>query len=76
MPRTTRYDTPFDSWLRANEIKPVWLARKSGITRQTISRLRSGASRGTPRTRRDLVMACTALARKAVTAIELFGDDE
>jgi hypothetical protein len=76
MPRTSRYDTPFDSWLRANKIKPVWLARKSGISWQTISRLRSGASCGTPRTRRDLVMACTALARQAATAAELFGDDE
>jgi hypothetical protein len=74
MSRTSRYDTPFDSWLRANGIKPLWLARKSGISRQTISRIRRGLTRGKPRTRRDLIAACTALSRQHVTAEELFGD--
>jgi hypothetical protein len=76
MSRTVRYDTPFDSWLRANEIKPLCLARKSGISRQTISRLRRGVGCGTLRTRRDLVTACAALSRQSVTADELFGDGE
>jgi hypothetical protein len=69
-----RYETPFDCWLRANEIKPLWLARKSGISRQTISRIRRGLSLGTPRTRRDLIAACTALTRQVITVEELFGD--
>jgi hypothetical protein len=73
MPRS---ETPFESWLRANEIKPLWLARKSGISRQTILRLRKGVARGTPRTRRDLATACAALTHRAVTAEELFGDGE
>jgi transcriptional regulator with XRE-family HTH domain len=73
---SSRYDTPFDAWLRANEIKPLCLAQKSGISRQTISRLRRGSGRGTARTRRDLATACAALTRQPVTPEELFGDGE
>jgi transcriptional regulator with XRE-family HTH domain len=76
MPRKSGYETPFDSWLREHGIKPLSLARKSGIARQTIGRLRRGVSRGTPRTRRDLATACAALSRQHVTADELFGDDD
>jgi len=76
MKRNMRYDTPLDSWLRANGIKPFRLARKSGMSRQTISRLRRGLGSGTPRTRQKLIAACAALIRRPVTAVELFGEDE
>jgi hypothetical protein len=76
MSRKSTYDTPFDSWLRANGIKPLWLARKSGISRQTLSRLRRGLGHGTPRTRRLLLAACAAMTRRPVTALELFGDGD
>jgi RNA polymerase sigma factor (sigma-70 family) len=59
-----------------NGIKPLWLARKSGISRQTLSRLRRGLGHGTPRTRRLLLAACTAMTRRPVTAFELFGDGD
>jgi len=75
MARTTGYGTPLDSWMRANGIRPLWLARKSGMSRQTISRLRRGLGHGTPRTREKLIAACSSLIHRRVTAAELFGDD-
>jgi DNA-binding Xre family transcriptional regulator len=76
MTRKSPYKTPFDAWLRANGIKPLTLARKAGMSRQTISRLRRGLGSGTPRTRQKLIAACTALVRRPVTVFELFGDTE
>jgi transcriptional regulator with XRE-family HTH domain len=76
MQRKSGYETPFDSWLRKHGIKPLSLARKSGIARQTIGRLRRGVGRGTLRTRRDLAAACAALSGEHVTAAELFGEDD
>ena len=65
------FDTPFDRWLRAHSIRPLWVARKSRLSRPTVFRLRKG-SLGRQTTRAKLVAACSALMGRRVTESELF----
>jgi hypothetical protein len=67
-----RFDTTFDRWLRAHDIRPLRLARKANLSRPTILRLRKG-SLGAARTSARLVAACSALVGRRVTEAELFG---
>jgi hypothetical protein len=66
-----QFDTPFDVWLRANDIRPRKLARKANVSRPTLLRMRKG-SIGRAATRAQLVTACSALIGRRVTESELF----
>ena len=65
------FDAPFDRWLRAHSIRPLWVARKANLSRPTVLRIRKG-SLGRARTRSKLVAACSAFVARRVTESELF----
>jgi transcriptional regulator with XRE-family HTH domain len=69
------YPTRFDAWLAANAIRPLALARRSGVSRQTISRLRRGLSSGAPMTREKILTACKRMIGRPVQEEELFGGE-
>ena len=67
----TKFETPFDRWMRANGIRPLTLALKARLSRPTVLRIRKGVL-GTARTRTKLLVACSALVNRRVTELELF----
>jgi hypothetical protein len=67
-----KFDTPFDRWIRAHDIRPLRLSRKAEISRPTVLRMRKGGL-GSARTRANLVAACSSLVRRRVKESELFG---
>jgi hypothetical protein len=67
-----KFDTPFYRWMETNGIQPTRLAQKAEMSRMTIHRLRKG-NLGTPRTRKTVLSACSALSRRRLTELELFG---
>jgi hypothetical protein len=66
-----KFDTPFDRWLRANDIRPRRLAREADVSRPTVLRIRKG-SLGRRGTRTKLVVACSTLVGRRLTESELF----
>ena len=67
----TKFDSPFDRWMRANDIRPLRLAKRANVSRPTILRVRKG-SLGSVGTRAKLIAACSALMGRRVTESELF----
>jgi hypothetical protein len=67
-----KFDTPFDRWMRANDIRPLRLARKAHLSRPTILRLRKG-SPGTERTRIKVLAAFSTLKQRKVTEADVWG---
>jgi len=65
------FDTPFDCWMKANDVRPLHLARKAEVSRPTILRLRKG-SLGSARTRAKIAAACSAIKRRPVSQAEIF----
>lgn len=65
------FDTPFDRWLRANEIRPRRLAREADVSRPTVLRIRKG-SLGRAATRAKLAATCSTFIGRRVTESGLF----
>jgi hypothetical protein len=65
------FDTPFDRWLRANDVKPARLARKANVSRPTVFRMRKG-SLGRAATRAKIAAGCSRIVGRRVTDSELF----
>jgi len=65
------FDTPFDRWLRANDIRPLRLSQKAKVSRPTVLRFRKG-SLGRAATRAKVVAACSTFVGRRVMESELF----
>lgn len=65
------FDTPFDRWLRAHDIRPRRLARGADVSRPTVLRIRKG-SLGRAATRAKLAATCSTIVGRRVTESELF----
>jgi len=64
--------TKLERFLREHGIKPAALARLTGYARQHLVKIRYGRVKPRRRTKLSIAIACSALARKHVTAEELF----
>jgi len=64
--------TRLQAFIEANEIKPARLAKKSGISRQHILRLRRGLMEPRRITMVLLARACSSLLERWVAVDELF----
>jgi predicted transcriptional regulator len=69
--------TRIEGFLQRNGIKPIHLARKAGISRQHLRRIRTGVADPTRPIIKDLTIAVRRLLQRPVRASELFelGDD-
>jgi hypothetical protein len=65
------FDSPFDRWMRAHDIRPLRLSQKTNVSKPTILRMRKG-SLGRAATRAKVVAACSTLVGRRVTEPELF----
>ena len=70
--------TKLEHFLKTRGIKPAYLARESGYSRQHLLRIRMGRMEPTRRCIAAIVAACRRLSREPVRAADLFdldGDD-
>ena len=64
--------TRLDDFLRAHAIRPAYVAREAGISRQYLLRLRKGGPEPTRSMMRRVARGCSLLLRRPVRVAELF----
>lgn len=71
------YATRLDTFLVREHVNPAELARRSGVSRRTLVRIRSGNDRASDKTIILLVLTLRELLHKPIQATDLFdlGDD-
>jgi hypothetical protein len=64
--------TRLEAFMRANDIRPVELARVSDVSRQHLTRIRYGRMEPTRRVMTLIRFACSIILRRKVVIDELF----
>lgn len=67
--------TKLEKFLRMKDIKPAWLARESGYSRQHLLALRLGTTEATRRCIAAITAACRRLSGEDIDARDLFDLD-